>query len=236
VRSFNRFEFKYIVRDSAARAFAAGLAGYAEADRNARQGGYPVHSVYWDSQDLRCFWEKLDGEKYRRKLRLRRYGESSQVFVEIKQRIDRTVQKRRTLLPLAEARRLFGPGGPEPGAESEIRDPVLSEALFLCRYYRLEPKMAVGYRREAFFGSFEQDLRITFDRRLQYDARALDPSQPFVTGKYMLSPDQVVLEIKFNHTVPLWLSKLARRHELELVRLSKYCRAIDQEFFGGRLT
>jgi hypothetical protein len=113
---------------------------------------------------------------------------------------------------------------------------VLSEALFLCRFQRLEPKMAVGYRREAFFGSFEQDLRITFDRRLQYDARALDPGAPFETGKYMLPPDLVVVEIKFNNSVPLWLARLARRHGFELVRLSKYCRAVDQEFFGGQLT
>jgi hypothetical protein len=96
--------------------------------------------------------------------------------------------------------------------------------------------MAVAYRREAFFGSFEQDLRITFDRRLQYDARALDPGAPFETGKYMLSPDQVVVEIKFNQVVPLWLAKLVRHHDFELVRLSKYCRAVDQEFFDGRLT
>lgn len=36
--------------------------------------GYPVWSVYYDSSDLRFYWEKIEGLKFRRKLRIRRYG------------------------------------------------------------------------------------------------------------------------------------------------------------------
>ena len=269
VRSFNRFELKYVLPERRARAFARGLEGYAVSDAHSAPRsagevgpvwqvvGYPVRSVYWDSPELTFFWEKIDGEKYRRKLRLRTYadpagGGEPQVFVEIKQRIDRTVQKRRTRIPLARARALFpsgspGPGEPgAPGAEvgpngssptaSELRDPVLAEALFLCRFHRLEPKMAVAYRREAWFGAHEQDLRITFDRRLRYDPHALDPGGRFERGTYVLPPDQVVVEIKFNDEVPLWLVRLAQTCELELVRMSKYCSAVDRAWFDGELT
>jgi hypothetical protein len=235
VRDFNRFEFKYVVPERAARELAAGLEGYAHPDPHSGPDGYPVHSVYWDSPGLVFFWEKLDGEKYRRKLRFRRYEGTDEIFIEIKQRMDRTVQKRRVLWPVERAQALFGRGDIDPALESEVDERVVMEALFLCRYHGLEPKMAVGYRREAFFGTFESDLRITFDRRLQYDTHALDLRAPFKTGKYLLDVDQVVVELKFNNRVPLWLTKLAQRQGLELQRLSKYCSAVDREHFQGQL-
>ena len=234
VRSFNRFELKYVVREEKARAFAAGLEGYTKRDANVAGTGYPVHSVYWDSADLRFFWEKIEGEKVRRKLRFRRYQGSERVFVEIKQRIDRTVQKRRTRLPVGLAQTLFGSGRIDPRLEEQVGDPVVQEALLLTRLHGLKPKMAVAYRREAFLGAFESDLRITFDRRLQYSATALDLRRPFQTGKYLLDPRLVVVEIKFNNNVPLWLTRLTSRHELDVTRMSKYCSAVDRAFFGGR--
>jgi len=240
-RSFNRFEYKYIVREEKARAFAAGLTGYVRPDRNTvgghpLEGGYPVHSVYWDSADLRFFWEKIEGEKVRRKLRFRRYRGSDDVFVEIKQRDDRTVQKRRTRVPVERAQALFGHGRIDVRLEDEVRDPVLQEALVLTRLYGLKPKLAVAYRREAFAAVYEAGLRITFDRRLQYDTGALDLRRPFRTGKYLLDPRLVVVELKFDDRVPLWLTRLTSRYEFELTRMSKYCSGVDLAFFGGRFT
>ena len=233
IRDFNRFEFKYVVSDQRAREFAGELEGYAHRDPHSGPSGYPVHSVYWDSPQWTFFWEKLDGEKYRRKLRFRRYRGSDDVFVEIKQRIDRTVQKRRTRRPVDEMQALFRSGDIAPLLEFESKDRVLTEALFLCRYHELHPAMAVAYQREAYFATHEQDVRITFDRRLQYDPHALDLRHPFTTGKYLLDPGLVVVEIKFNNSIPLWLTRLVSRHEFQLQRLSKYCNAVDREFFGA---
>ena len=236
VRDFNRFELKYLVEDGAARRFASDLEGYARSDPHSEGGGYSVWSVYWDSPALTFFWEKIDGEKYRRKLRFRRYGRSPDVFVEIKQRVDRTVQKRRVRWSTEHVDALFGRGDIDPDLESAVDDRVGMEALFLCRYHGLKPTIAVAYRRRAFVGACEPDLRITFDRRLQYDAHGLDPAHPGRSGKYLFDPNLVVVEIKFDNRAPLWLVKLVRRHGLELTRLSKYCSAVDRESFGGRFT
>ncbi|HUR27891.1 MAG TPA: polyphosphate polymerase domain-containing protein [Planctomycetota bacterium] len=236
VRSFNRYELKYIVTHAIGQAFLADLAGYCRPDPHADAGhGYPVYSLYWDSRDLDFFWEKIDGEKVRRKLRLRRYGNDS-VFVEIKQRIDRTVQKRRVRMPLEQAARVFTHAGVDVEAEHLIDDPVGQEALFLAHRFDLRPTMAVLYRRSAWFGNYDAELRITLDSRLQYDARAKDIREPFETGKYVLSPELSVLEIKYNDRVPVWLTRLVARHQLPIVRYSKYCSAIDQEHFNGAHT
>ena len=67
-----------------------------------------------------------------------------------------------------------------------------------------------------------------------YDAHELDLARPFETGRWILPPQLVVLELKFNHRVPQWLLALVRKHGLEVVRFSKYCAAADLAFFGGR--
>lgn len=234
VRTFNRFELKYLTTADAARAFARDLATHAEPDPHSGEQGYDVYSLYWDSPELRYFWEKLDGEKYRRKLRFRRYGDGDQAFVEIKQRIDRTVQKRRTRMDLAELCALFGSGAVDPAREAEVADPVLQEALVLCREHRLAPKAAIRYRREAWFATFEPDLRVTFDTRLQYDVRELDLERPTVQGSWLMDPALCVLEVKYNHRVPQWLVALIQKHDLSVVRFSKYCAAVDAADFSGR--
>jgi len=234
VRSFNRYELKYLVTIDAARALVEDLALHAQPDPHSGLEGYPVYSLYWDSPELTFFWEKLDGEKRRRKLRFRRYERRDEVYVEIKQRTDRTVQKRRTRLPVSETLALFDRGQIDAQLESDVADPVLQEALLLARSHRLAPTIGVRYQRQAWFATFEPDLRVTFDTRLQYDAHELDLAQPFRTGKYLLHPNWSVLEIKFNHRVPLWMLALVRKHGLDVVRFSKYCAAVDLARFDGR--
>jgi hypothetical protein len=234
VRSFNRYELKYLLPLELVRAFTADLALHAQPDPHSGLEGYPVYSLYWDSPQLTYFWEKLDGEKLRRKLRFRRYEGRDETYVEIKQRLDRTVQKRRTRLPVGEALALFDRGAIDPAREADVSDAVLKEALVLVRRHRLAPTAAVRYQRQAWFAAFEPDLRVTIDSRLQYDAHELDLERPFRTGAYLLAPQWCVLEIKYNNRVPQWLLALVRRHSLDVVRFSKYCAAIDLARFDGR--
>jgi SPX domain protein involved in polyphosphate accumulation len=236
IRSFNRFELKYLVPRELAGEFIRSLDGYVYSDPNSKdKDGYAIHSLYCDSPDLALFWEKIEGLKYRRKVRFRRYGNSDDVYIEIKQRVDRTTQKRRVRWPLERVVQTFCYGNGSNGHE-EKPDPVSAEVFFLWSHHRLEPRMAISYRRQAFFAVFEADLRITLDSRVQYSSRDLDLVKPFEVGKYLVEPEVVVVEVKFNERVPLWLCKAISRHGLQLVRLSKYCSAVDREFFHRELT
>lgn len=235
-RSINRFELKYLVQHEVASEFIRSLDGYVHTDPNCDgDGGYPIYSVYCDSSHFSLFWEKIEGIKFRRKVRFRRYGDSPDVFLEIKQRINRTLQKRRVRWPLEKVAQTFCDGNIVGKIEHD-GDPILAEVSFLWHQYRLHPSIAISYRRHAFFALFEPDLRITFDTRVQYHAEDLDILRPFEVGKYVVEPDLVIMEIKFNHRVPLWLCKLVNRYGFRQVRLSKYCRAVDREYFQSRLT
>ena len=85
-------------------------------------------------------------------------------------------------------------------------------------------------------GEFEPELRITFDTRVQYSTSELDIARPFHTGKYMVDPRLAIMEIKFNHHIPLWLTRLISRFGLSSVRVSKYCSAVDIAYFRHQFT
>lgn len=232
-RSFSRYEYKYILPIRRVDRFVAEIEPYVEPDRHSGDGGYRVYSVYWDSPDLRYFWEKVEGLKDRRKVRFRSYEAGGEIFVEIKQRTDRTIQKRRVRWPAHRVRTVLGWDDDPETSEEASDDPVASEVLGLRHRHRLRPRMAVQYRRRALFARLEPDLRITFDTRVQYSRRHLELDRPFACGSYLMDPRLAVLEIKFDDRVPKWLIRAVQRHELRLERLSKYCRAVDLEFYGN---
>jgi SPX domain protein involved in polyphosphate accumulation len=252
IRSFNRFELKYLVTAENARTIERDLALHLLPDSHGDGAGdYRIASLYFDSPDRRCYWEKVEGIRFRRKLRLRRYvqeenfGDESSVFVEIKQRVDRVTQKRRLVLPYGTARSLIAGGDSEPltlaapsgrhahgkeGQESGITssdETLMEEIVVFSQEYRLEPACVVSYRRRAFVGGkLDPGLRVTFDSDLR--SRTADPDLGSASaGQAVLTPGAVVMEIKANDRVPRWLTELIAARNLRLVRISKYVACLD---------
>ena len=227
IRRFNRWELKYlvpsVVRDELLPVIRAHMSPDQEGGRD---GTYRVTSLYWDTADYRCYRAKIDGINFRRKLRIRRYGalegESPTVMVEIKQRTNRTTQKRRLALSPAEAFALCE--GELPGTLEDPRDlRVAEEVVFLAGAQQLRPACVISYERRAFVGSdYEPGLRITFDRDLTAGAPAgglgsLQRPRRFVPA------DWLVLEVKSNDVVPLWVSRMLAAEACTLGHFSKYC-------------
>ncbi len=228
----NRYEIKYLVPTREVPGLRAALGEYVEADRHGDpEWGYSVYSVYWDSPTFIHFWEKVEGLKVRRKIRVRRYVGSDDVYLEVKQRVDRTQQKRRLRLSAADAReQLLSSSG------MAAADPVLQEVWLLCQRHRLAPRCAIRYRRRAFLGRYEPTLRVNFDNRIQYRMTGFDLVTPFDAGRAVIDPRTTVMEVKFTGRVPLWLTKTIGRLGLPMVRMSKYCSAVDRAVYGGALT
>ena len=198
--------------------------------------GYSTHSVYCDSPDLEFFWEKVEGVKFRRKLRFRRYEGQPDVFLEIKQRLDRTVQKRRVRWSLQRLHETFLAHDFDALTPQETADPTVAEMVAMWRTYDLRPVMATRYRRLALHGTYDPGLRITFDTGVSYSGEALDVAAGWPGGPLMVDPRVAVMEIKFNDRAPAWLSDLIIGFGLMATRMSKYCRAIDLQLFEGRFT
>ena len=231
IKRFNRFELKYIidgsVRDHLVDEVGARLWPDSEGDAI---GSYVVASQYFDTPDLKFFRAKIDGLRYRRKVRIRQYGmppstSDPTVMVEIKQRIGRTTQKRRLALPLGAAHALCTGGG-VPSFVGDGDRAVAEEVDYLARSLGLEPVCVTVYRRRAFLGGVcEPGLRITFDEELT----CTPPAWHILEGTprlRVLSPDSVILEVKANDKVPDWVVNLLARHSCPVRRFSKYCNAV----------
>ena len=226
-RKFNRFELKYLLHYRQAGEFLDAIRGHVRTDPNAgRAGFYKVVSRYYDSLDLMCYWEKLDGEKYRRKVRVRTYGERpTDAFAEIKQRYNLTVQKRRARASIEEVERALR--AMEDGTYSSRIDPVFDEIYNLRCRFRLEPKLIVSYNRAAFFDLYKNDLRITIDRNVRCRNLDLSLERGRMRGRWAVLPTYMVIEVKFNDTVPRWLCTVLNRLDVQIERVSKYCYAVE---------
>lgn len=232
IRKFNRFELKYLITLQQAEQFKSALRAYLVPDEHGNNNGrYALTSLYYDSPDLYCYWEKEYGIRFRRKLRIRRYEtdepltEESPVFLEIKQRVDRVTQKRRAVLTYGDALRLCND---RQLLDCAPEDKALTEEIFVFLWqYNLRPVSIVRYDRQAFVGTdYDIGLRVTFDTSLSFQACPLHlHEQP--SSLPMLPANQVVMEIKVNERIPYWLTELIAAHNLQMVRVSKYCRSIE---------
>ncbi|MBN1450036.1 MAG: polyphosphate polymerase domain-containing protein [Anaerolineales bacterium] len=232
IHKFNRFELKYLITLQQAAQFKSALRPYLVPDEYGNNNGrYALTSLYYDSPDLRCYWEKEYGLRFRRKLRIRRYEtdepltEETPVFLEIKQRIDRVTQKRRAILTYGDALRLCN-DRQIPDYLSEDQTFINEVYVFLWQY-NLRPMSIVRYDRQAFIGTeYDIGLRVTFDASLSFQSHRLHLHEE-PSSLPMLSPNQVVMEIKVNERMPNWLTELIADHNLKMVRISKYCRSIE---------
>lgn len=231
IRKFNRFELKYLITIQQAERFKAALRAYLIPDEHGSNGNYALTSLYYDSPDLRCYWEKEYGLRFRRKLRIRHYEtsepmtEETPVFLEIKQRVDRVTQKRRVVLEYGDALRLCNDRKLIENTDEDRK--TLEEMYVFLWQYNLRPVSIVRYDRQAFIGTkYDIGLRVTFDTNLTFQSHRLHIHEE-PSALPMLPPNQVVMEIKVNERIPTWLTRLIANHNLKMVRVSKYCRSIE---------
>lgn len=232
IRKFDRFELKYLVPIPTAAKFKQSLRAYLVPDDHGDSSGrYRIASLYYDGPDLRFYREKIDGIRVRRKLRIRYYescqplNADSPVFVEIKQRVDRVTQKRRALLPYRDALQLCNERYvPEHDSQDTA---AINEIVSMVWQYDLRPASIVRYTRQALVSpEYDIGLRVTFDTDLSYQVNRLElDNEP--NGLPLFPAGWIVVEIKVNERIPNWLAELIALHNLNLVRISKYCRSIE---------
>jgi len=193
--------------------------------------GYTVHSIYLDTDDLRFYFEKVDGFRVRRKLRIRAYGErpgEAPAFLEIKRKDGRRGAKERLSLPLADVDHALN--GKDPAevlaGRSWSERKILERFRFNLKAIDLHPTVLVSYERQAWIDPDDERSRVTFDR----DLRSLwHPALPQLfeeRGACRFDPGHFVLEMKFDGRMPRWMCDVVRRFDLDARPYSKYCHGI----------
>lgn len=231
LRSFNRYEIKYLVPVAQVAEILPAIEQRLDRDPYSDTTGYGVWSTYYDTRQLRFYWEKIEGLRFRRKLRVRHYGDrfavddDTPVYVEIKQRVNRVTQKRRIRLPYRDALRLCAGREPEHGEEGTRG--FVEEVLDLVHRLDLRPAAMTGYQRQAYLGrGAELGLRVTVDQRVRGRDRDFHLATE-AENRFIVPPGKAIVEVKANERVPYWLTDLTAEHNLQVVRISKYCQSVE---------
>jgi hypothetical protein len=223
---FKRYEKKYLLNYDQYMAVKKGMAPYMTADRFSN---YTICNIYYDTPTWDLIRTSLEKPVYKEKLRVRSYGpvsHSDNVFIEIKKKYDGVVYKRRVTMRAIEAERFLK--GAKPKDESQIH----REIEYFMDLYKPEPKVFIGYDREAYAGKENSELRITFDTNLRYrehdvDLRAGDH------GRLLLPEDTILMEIKIPGTAPLFLADLLSENNITSTSFSKYGTYYKNVVLGG---
>lgn len=186
-------------------------------DTHGHFGSYVITSLYFDDPLDNALYEKLDGLPEHSKFRIRTYDYSDRVIkLERKDKHGILTEKCDAPITKAQIALLDGVNTRLSAFEDDAYDLAVQ-----IQAQGLQPKIAVRYRRDAFFhpGS---DFRLTFDTELESigpDMAAL--FDPDVRGLPVLDKNCVVMEIKYGAYIPAFARKLTSVHCKQL-SVSKY--------------
>jgi len=229
IEIFRRKEQKYLITIEQYEALIEQIAPYMRPDKFGKDGRYTVTSLYFESEDNTIYYETKNKLDYRQKLRLRVYNDAdlnSTAFFEVKQKHKKVVNKRRMLLPLSEAYRYLHSTEENLDTFDTSNHQVLREIDYFRKLYQLEPAMVVSYDRHALHSITDATLRMTFDLNL----RCRNGDLKLENGSYgnpFIDENLVVLEVKVNDSVPLWLARILQQLHCEQRSASKFCTSME---------
>ncbi len=213
---FNRYEKKYLMPQHIYRRLRERLLPHMEEDQ---YGLHTICNIYYDTPDSYLIRRSMERPAYKEKLRLRSYGipdQDSKVFLEIKKKYKKIVNKRRIQLGLLEAYDYV-----ERGIRPEKESQILRELDFFLHRYQLIRGLYLAYDRIALYGRENPDFRVTFDHNI----RSRRTSMGLENGDYgdlLLPEGYYLMESKIMGATPLWFAKILSELSIYPVSFSKY--------------
>jgi len=191
-----------------------------------------IESIYFDDHGLTAYWEKMDGNCYKRKYRIRWYpgtgllpGGQREAYLEIKNRVVNAREKQRALF--AVERGLL--------EEADLSDPRLQSALYDNAFAAglripgdLVPTVSIRYRRRRYVCP-HTGSRVCFDT----DLRTGRINGDVIPEIGPITSSLVVCEVKSAiHNEWEWAGSLFRAG-LKLSSFSKYGEMVHAIINGG---
>ena len=241
-----RFEYKYIVHNKHLSQLRDTIFPFLEIDEFAFaeiENEYTVRSIYFDTPSYDFYFEKVEGIKNRKKVRLRGYNnfqKGNQVFLEIKRKYDIPIIKYRSPLLYENALKIFQEKTLNGYAINKFENMVgyqNSKRFFYQVFSKnLRPVVNVVYEREAFYSKFDRTVRITFDKNLRSIGYPALENLYSEQGLKSALSDHFILEVKFNNFFPSWLNPIISRFGLLKQSASKYVISMDSSKVIRNLT
>lgn len=180
--------------------------------------GYSVSSLYFDDFSDSCLMDTVDGNRIRRKYRIRIYNHSLNVIkLEVKEKINNRVYKKSKNITEEELKKLMRGECIEYMPTTE--DPAMLFNLAI-RTSGLRPKVIVAYERKAFV--YEPgNVRITLDRNIRSSSKVFHFGETEISYDFLRGQDEI-LEIKYDELMPQFLSQALELGNMQQMAYSKY--------------
>ncbi len=229
-----RFELKYLISEETAlrvRDYVQTYLDFDEYSVGRPNFSYPVHSLYLDSDDLKTYWDTINGMKNRFKLRIRFYSTNpdSPVFFEIKRRMNNIIMKQRGGVRRSAVDLLLNGNFPEMEYLVSRKNPgqlmALQRFSELTAKLRAKPKVHIAYLREAYV-SDDDTYRLTMDRDVVAEPNLTSHLTTEVHHPHKSFTPLVILELKFTNRFPDWFGDLVRTFNVMQGGAAKYVESI----------
>lgn len=219
---FKRVEKKYLLTGAQRDGLLAQIGAHLTPDSH---GQSTVCSLYLDTPDHRLIRNSIEAIAYKEKLRLRSYGvpqPDSLVFLELKKKYKGVVYKRRVAMTL-EAAEAYLAGGKAP-----LQSQIMREIDYAMAFYRRpQPAMLIACERRAYYAADAPNLRLTFDTGVRCRDTDLLLERG-AGGKGILPEGMILMEVKTDGAMPLWLAHALSQNGILPVSFSKYGTAYRQ--------
>lgn len=223
---FKRYELKYMLTQAQKEKVLAVIQPYMKPDKYGRS---TIRNLYYDTDTYLLIRRSIDKPAYKEKLRIRSYHQAdgdSAVFVELKKKFDDVVYKRRISLPNRDAMAWLS--GEQPCSQ---HTQIAEEIDYVRKLYgTLHPVVFLSYEREAYYSQDGSGFRVTFDDTILCRQTELSLGSD-VYGTSILPEGMVLMEVKCNGGVPLWLTKVLSEEKIYKTSFSKYGTAYQRLIF-----
>jgi len=219
--NFQRVEKKYLLEQNQYDIFYNRIKNKMNSDA---YGIYSIYNIYFDTDNYQLIRESIEKPDFKEKLRLRSYGmpkENDTVFLEIKRKYNGIVYKRRAALSYSQAMEYLNSN--KDNADNQI----FKEIDYFFKFYKLKPKVFLSYDRTALYCIEDEALRITFDTGIKSRDYDVDLTKKN-SGENLLESGQVLMEIKSEKAMPLWLVEILSELKIYPNSFSKYGKAYEK--------
>ena len=211
-----RHEYKFVIPYEEMLSLREKLNKLLDIDRN--YDGYMIRSLYFDSIDDVDYYDKLNGEMNRKKIRLRIYDpQGDLVKLELKAKYDYHQLKESLIIKKEDAKELIK--GNYDILLNYQEDLAKRIYLILMEGY-YKPKVIIEYNRIAYMG--KTTTRITFDFEIKSSTNIEDFFEDDINYVETIDKKDVVLEVKFDRLLEPYVADILNKYTSRGQSVSKY--------------
>lgn len=218
-----RHEYKFAISYEEMLSLRKKLNSLLDIDRD--YNGYMIRSLYFDSVEDNDYYDKLNGEMIRKKIRLRIYDPNSDlVKLELKAKYDYHQLKESLIISREDAIELIkGNYSVLLNYQEDLAKRIY--IMLMSGYYK--PKTIIEYNRIAYMG--KTTTRITFDYEIRSSTNVFDFFNENINYIDIIDKKDIVLEVKFDRLLEPYISTILNKYITRNQSVSKYIMGRNNE-------